>query len=95
MVDPDLINLLEKNLEVSKENNALLKKIWGSIKINRFFTLLHWILIIGITLGAYYYVQPYIENFLSLYKSVNEATSVINGLPSVPDVNLLNKILGL
>jgi len=54
--------LLEETLKYSKENNKMLKKLWRDIKYKRFISFIYWLVIIGLTLGAYYYVQPIIQN---------------------------------
>lgn len=71
-MDPELQELMEKNLEISEENNILLKKIWGSIQIGRLFKTIYWIFIIGATLGAYYYVQPYLVKLIEIYSSLGD-----------------------
>ncbi len=71
-MDNELKKLLEENLELSKENNTLLKRIRGSQKRAAMMRMLYWILIIGMTLGAYYYIQPYIEQLMSVYSGAQE-----------------------
>jgi hypothetical protein len=71
-VDDELKKLLEENLELSKENNHLLKSVRGSQKRAAMMRTLYWILILGMTFGAYYYIQPYIEQMMSLYTGAQD-----------------------
>lgn len=66
-MDNELKKLLEENLELSKENNDLLRSIRGSQKRAAMMRLVYWLLIVGMTFGAYYYIQPYIEQIMSVY----------------------------
>jgi hypothetical protein len=66
-MDQEERSLLEENLRMSRENNRLLIKVrsvqrWASI--TRF---LYWVVLIGISFGAFYFLQPYIENIMKLY----------------------------
>ncbi len=71
-MDDELKKLLEENLELSKENNHLLKSVRGSQKRAAMMRTLYWILILGMTFGAYYYIQPYIEQMMSLYTGAQD-----------------------
>lgn len=52
----------------------------------RVFGFIKWVIIIGITIGAYYYIQPYLNTLLSIYGNLGE---------SVPGLNLLEGGLNL
>jgi hypothetical protein len=93
-MDKELRDMLQENLELSRENNKLLKKVRGVQKRTHLFRLAYWIIIIGITLGAYYYIQPYLEKIISMY---NEGAGSILQLQnfgnSLPDVSHLQDLL--
>ena len=60
-------SLLEENLRMSRENNRLLIKVrsvqrWASI-----MRVLYWVVLIGISFGAFYFLQPYIEKVMKIY----------------------------
>jgi len=90
MVDQELENLIKEDLEVSKENNELLKKLWGNVKISRALRFLYWVIILGIALGSYYYVQPFIDKLKGVYSGFGGIGDTIQNLPGVQDItNLL------
>ncbi len=66
-MDQEERSLLEENLRMSRENNRLLIKVrsvqhWASI-----IRVIYWLVLIGISFGAFYFLQPYIENIMKLY----------------------------
>ena len=79
-MDQDVKHLLEENLRLSKENNELLLKIrsvqrWG--QITRIF---YWFIIIGVTIGAFYYIKPYLGNLLNVY------SGGVSGINNISDI---------
>lgn len=64
-MDEDDFERLEKLVE---DNHRMIKSMHRSMQIGRVFSILYWVAIIGIGLGAYYYIQPFIEPILSTGK---------------------------
>jgi len=93
MDEKDTKSLLEKNVRLAEENNKLLKKIYGSIKWGRFFKAFYWILIIGTSIGAYYYLQPVIETMQDSLRALLDTGSSIKDFgESLPDIgNILQR----
>ena len=83
--------LLEENLALAKENNQMLKKVLRSQKRGEIMKIVYWLLIIGIAFGAFYFVQPYLENVISIYTNTAGVLEEING--EVPDVNNISELL--
>lgn len=52
------------------ENNEMLRKLLRAQRWSTFFSALRWIIIIGATVGAYYYLQPYLDQLLDLYEQL-------------------------
>lgn len=93
-MDQELRNLLEKTLQVSEENNELLRKLYRSQKWSQFMSVMYWVLIIGVTFGVYYYLQPYIETVLGTYTNLISGIDTINQKSqSLPDVNAISNFL--
>jgi uncharacterized membrane protein (DUF106 family) len=65
-MDPEMKKLLEENLRLSQENNTMLHKMRRSMIISRALTVFYWIIIIGSAFGAYYFIQPYIDQILGV-----------------------------
>ncbi len=70
-MDPESKRLLQETLELSRENNRMLRAMrraafWGGV-----FRVIWWAVIIGVPVVLYYYVfQPYIAELQSTYQSV-------------------------
>ena len=66
-MDEEIKNLLKENLEVSKKSLEILRKIDRDRKINFFFKIIYWLVIILIIYYSYQLLQPY---FVSLKQSL-------------------------
>lgn len=64
--------LLEENLKLTKENNKILLGLRRSQRLGIAFTAFKWIIVISLTLGAYYYLQPFLEQLLQIYSGLGD-----------------------
>ena len=91
-MDSDLKKMVEESLELSKENNKLLRSMRNTARWGRVFRVFYWVIIIGSMLGAYYYFQPFIQVlekqyqlgasfFSQLQKDGGSLNQMINSLP--------------
>ena len=74
---------LDKILEITKENNKILCSMQRSARIDRFFKIIYWALILGSLFGTYYYIQPYIDQLLKLYNKVNSTSNSFDLPPEI------------
>jgi len=81
---PDEKHMLEEMAELAKENNKILRSMQRAIWWGRFFGFLKWTVIIGLTLGSFYYIQPYLAAILKIYGNLGG---------SVPNTNDLEQAL--
>jgi len=92
-MDPKEKELLEETLELSKENNKILKKLHGAMKMSRVFKVVYWVIIIGSMLGVYYYFQPFIDNIKGSFDGIislfDKGQNAVNSIPDITSV--LNK----
>lgn len=72
MIEPELQSLLNKNLELTAENNRLLRSMrrmtfWGGV-----FKFVWWLVILVLLPFAayYFYLAPYVEEFMSGLREV-------------------------
>ena len=86
--------LLEQNLEVSKETNHLLKKVVSAQRWGRVFRIFYWAIIIGGSIGVYYWLQPVMNQVLGNYDAIMKGLdSVQQKTQSLPDSSALNSFL--
>ena len=63
-MDPDEEpRLLKKTLALAEESNTMVRKLYRAMRWERLFRFFYCVVIIAISLGAYYFVQPYIDQF--------------------------------
>lgn len=90
-MNPEDRELLKKTVLLEEENNDILRKMRRSMRISAFMSWVYWIFIIGSLLGAYYFIQPYLEKFMDLYggaksgldASVSGVNTVIDSLKKI------------
>ena len=58
---PEERSLLERTHELAKENNELLRNLKRRARLSNVMKILYWVVIIGISLGAFYFIQPYVD----------------------------------
>ena len=66
-MDPESKKLLEETLQISKENNVILHKLRRSMQIRRVLSVVYWTVIIGSAIGAYYFIEPYVDRASEFY----------------------------
>ena len=74
-MDPESKKLLEETLALAKDNNDMLRSMRRSMRIQRIMSVVYWVFIIGSAVGAYYLIQPYLEQLMGAYSG---ASDVIN-----------------
>ncbi len=77
-MDPESKELLKATLELSQENNNMLRSMKRSMQMSRVMSSIYWLFIIGSAVGAYYYIQPYIDQVLDVYSGASDKVNSIN-----------------
>ncbi len=62
--------ILKKTLELAQENNKMLHSIRRQMIWGRVFRIAYWVVIIGAAIGLYYYIDPYINEAISVYGNI-------------------------
>ena len=68
---------LRKILELTRENSEMLHKMQRSMFWGKIFRTVYWIFIIGAAIGAYYYIEPYINGIVDTYSGFKSDISNI------------------
>lgn len=69
-MEPEYKEILKKTLELSQENNKMLHSIKRGMLWGRVMRVAYWIIILGAAIGAYYYIEPYIDQAVGAYGDV-------------------------
>ena len=70
-MQPEEKKLLEETFELAKDNNKMLHKVRSIQKIQAFWSILKIIVIVGIALGAAYYLEPYFNKAMDLFNQIS------------------------
>ena len=70
-MDLESKKLLEATYELAQQNNVMLKKVRGVQKRAFVMSLVKFLIFVGITLGAYYYIEPYLKQVLGIYSNLS------------------------
>lgn len=66
-MDSDDKKIIRENLELARENQTMLKKMRRGQFIGNVARIFYWVIIIGASFGAYYFIQPYIDTMKDLF----------------------------
>jgi len=66
-MDEETKKLLEDTLILNKENNEILRKLYKAQRLAQITRIIYWIVIVGVTLGAFYFIQPFFDSILGAY----------------------------
>jgi len=96
-MDPEVKQLLEENLRLSKENNAMLLKVRSVQRWAQITRVLYWFVIVAAAFGAFYFLKPYVGNILNVYtggvSGINNISDIKNSLSDQNQVqNLLKEL---
>ncbi|HEY0220750.1 MAG TPA: hypothetical protein VGC58_00845 [Candidatus Paceibacterota bacterium] len=78
-MSPEEKELFKRSVVLAEENNDILRSLQRSMRFSRLMSLIYWVFIIGSAVGAYYFIQPYLEAIMSAYSG---ASTSINDLLS-------------
>ena len=71
-MDPESKKLLQETLELAKDNNEMLHSMRRSQRISNIMSIVYWVFIIGSAVGAYYLIQPYVDQLMEAYGSASD-----------------------
>ena len=66
-MDPEDKSTLRRVLELEQKNNKILSSIQKSLFWSKVFRTIYWVIIVAVSVGAYYYIQPYIDGAIQTY----------------------------
>ena len=70
---------LDELLKLTKENNEILRGMRSSQRWTNFFNYIYYALIIGSFLGAYYYLQPFVDQAMQSLQGVASGIQDVQG----------------
>lgn len=93
-MDPELKALVKENLELTRETHDLVKKMHSAQKWGRFFRILYWVILIGISVGAFYFLQGPLMQLIDTYQGLlGGIEKAQQGINSIPDMTSARELL--
>ena len=71
-MSPEEKELLERSVALAEDNNKILHAMRRSMFWARVMSTVYWVLIIGSAVGAYYLIQPYIDQLMGVYGGASD-----------------------
>ena len=62
--------LLRRSLKLAEENNDLLRYLRGAERIRRMTWVIKWLVIVALSVGAYYVIAPYLDGVKQTYSGI-------------------------
>ena len=75
---PEEKSLLERTYKLAEENNAILHGLRRSARWSIVFKSIYWIVIIGLSVGALYTIQPYLNIMTGALGSITNLSGNFN-----------------
>ena len=69
-MDAEEKRLLVETNKLAEKNYKLLKKLHKSMVWDRVWSIVRWIVIIGLAVGSFYFIQPYVDRVFDTYNAV-------------------------
>ena len=79
-MNPEEKQMLEETLELSQENNKMLKHIRRSQKMAAVMRIFYWVLVLVISYGAYTFAEPYVNQMINIFQSSQTELNNIRNL---------------
>ncbi len=78
-MEPEERLLLERTYKLVEENNRIVKSLRRADRISASFRILYWVMILGLTFGAFYFIQPYLETISGAFDKTQQSVQTVNG----------------
>ncbi|MFA6601345.1 MAG: hypothetical protein WCT02_00570 [Candidatus Paceibacterota bacterium] len=77
MTDEEKFLLVRTN-KLVEENNVILRQMRRANRWGTAFRVFYWVIIIGVSIGALYFLQPYIDSVMKLYEQAQSSIQSLN-----------------
>lgn len=81
-MSPEEKSLLERTYKLAEENNEILRSIRSGRRWGIAFKVFYWAIIIGLSYGAYYFIQPYLKMVTGVYGQVQDNIDNVQSVTS-------------
>ena len=75
-MNPEEHQILERLLHLEEQNHRILRSLHRSMVWGTIFQIIYWLFILGVAVGAYYFVRPYLGPFGQLLDKLSQVTGI-------------------
>lgn len=87
---------IDELLEITHENNKILRGMRRTQRWSSFFTFAYWAIILGSIFGGYYYFQPTIQKYIKTFQTsmgiIQKFESAAGSIPT--DLQSVKNLIG-
>ena len=70
MTEDPQIDKMDELLDLTRENNRILRGMHRRMFWSHIFTYVYWLIILGVAGSTYYFFQPYVQKYISTYQTI-------------------------
>ena len=100
-VDDNMINLdegteshLREIKDIVLENNKMLHSMRRTARFGMILHSVYWIIIIGASIGAFIYIQPYIDEIMKTYTNIQQTSQKASDFSQNFNLNSIKEYFG-
>ena len=82
---PEEKSLLERTYKLAEENNVILRSLRRSSRYALILRIVYWVVIILISFGAFYFIQPYFTALTGATGQAGSFQGIMNSLNQAQD----------
>ncbi|MFA6536286.1 MAG: hypothetical protein WC250_02655 [Candidatus Paceibacterota bacterium] len=79
-MNPDEKQMLRDIAEQVAENNKLLHKLYSKARWGTVVRAAYWLVIIGLSVGSYYFIQPYVNQLMGVYSGLGADVGTVKSV---------------
>ena len=61
---------IDELLDLTRENNRILRSMHRRMLWSQVFTFIYWLVILGVAGWSFYYLQPYVTKYMNTYQTI-------------------------
>jgi hypothetical protein len=69
------LDKIDELLDLTKENNRILRSMHRRMIWSQVFSFIYWIIILGVAGWSYYLLQPYLLKYINTYQTIMASLS--------------------
>lgn len=73
----DLQKKIKETREIVERNHEMIEDIKRTIFWRRVMRIIYWFVIIGVAIGAFYFLQPYVDRVVDAFNQIKDGLNAV------------------